>query len=148
MELVNVSIRRACQFVALHHRHHSKPQGAKFALGVELNGKLVGVAIVGRPVARLFDDGKTAELTRLCTDGTKNACSFLYSRAKRAAHALGFTRLVTYTLPSEGGASLKAAGWVLNGKAGGGTWSRKNRNRDDNAPLVQKLLWSTERGLE
>ena len=141
MELVNLSIRDACAFVTLHHRHHRRPQGAKFAIGVHHDGKLVGVAIIGRPVARLFDDGKTAELTRLCTDGTKNACSFLYSRAKRASQALGFIRLVTYTLPSESGSSLKAAGFTLKGNAGGGSWNRSNRNREDNAPLEQKLLW-------
>jgi hypothetical protein len=101
----------------------------------------VGVAIVGRPVARLFDDGKTAEVIRVCTDGTKNACSFLYARSKRAAHALGFVRLVTYTLPTESGASLKGAGWKLKGRAGGGSWNRETRKRDDRAPLEQKLLW-------
>ena len=62
----------------------------------------------------------TLEVTRLCTDGTKNACSFLYGKAARAAFALGYRRIGTYTLPDEGGASLRAAGWKLIGERGGG----------------------------
>ena len=79
--------------------------------GTEADGRLAGVAIVGRPVSRYLDDGKTLEVNRLCTDGTKNACSFLYAAAARAARAMGYQRIITYTLDTEGGASLRAAGW-------------------------------------
>lgn len=143
MKLVNLSIAAACEFVERLHRHHRKPQGAKFALGCEVDGRLCGVAIVGRPVSRHRDDGKTAEVTRLCTDGTPNACSFLYARAKRAAQALGFARVITYTLPDEGGASLRGAGWREVGRSVGGSWKRKGRPRADEHPLGEKLLWES-----
>ena len=100
-----------------------------------------GVAIIGRPVARMLQDGWTAEVTRLCTLGDKNACSMLYAASWRAARALGYRRLITYTLQREGGASLRASGWKLVGAAGGGTWDRKNRPRVDTHPLEQKQLW-------
>lgn len=115
LQLVPVSLRTANAFVQEHHRHHRPVQGAKFALAVTLSGSdsICGVAIVGRPVARHLDDGWTLEVTRLCTDGAPNACSKLYGAAWKAAKALGYTRLITYTLPEEGGASLRAAGWRL-----------------------------------
>lgn len=138
---VRISLKDANDFVAVSHRHHKPVVGHLFSLGATLNDALVGVAIVGRPVSRMRDDGKTAEVTRLCTDGTKNACSFLYGAACRAAFALGFERIGTYTLPEEGGASLRTAGWKLLGERGGGSWSRTSRPREDDAPLQQKLLW-------
>lgn len=140
-----MSLRRANAFVQEHHRHHRPVQGAKFALAVALSATdgICGVAIVGRPVARHLDDGWTLEVTRLCTDGTPNACSKLYAAACRAARALGYTRLITYTLPAEGGASLRAAGWCLVGQRGGGNWNRARRPRQDTpeALRVPKLLW-------
>jgi hypothetical protein len=102
------------------------------------------VVIVGRPVSRLRDDGETAEVTRLCTDGTKNACSFLYGAAARAAFALGFKRVGTYILSTEPGTSLTAANWRLVGESGGGSWSRGNRPRVDKHPLQTKLLFEIE----
>lgn len=108
---------------------------------------MVGVVIVGRPVSRMRDDGATLEVTRLCTDGTRNACSFLYGAAAKAAFALGYDRIGTYTLPSEGGASLRACGWKLIGERGGGSWSRDARPREDKAPTEQKLLWELTTGL-
>lgn len=131
-------------FVSEHHRHHPPVVGHKFSLAALLLGRLVGVAIVGRPVSRMRDDGVTLEVTRLCTDGTKNACSFLYGAAARAAFALGYARIGTYTLPQEGGASLRGAGWKLIGERGGGSWSRDERPRVDKHPTQGKLLW--ERG--
>lgn len=144
LELTNVSLSDANEFVQKYHRHHPPVVGHKFSLGVLKGSMLVGVAIVGRPVARHRDDGETLEVTRVCTDGTKNACSFLYGACRRAAFALGYKRLGTYTLPEEGGTSLTAAGWKLIGERGGGTWNRKNRPRTDDAPNVVKWLWETE----
>jgi hypothetical protein len=131
--------------VAEHHRHHKPVIGHVFSVGAEKDGRIVGVAIVGRPVSRHRDDGITAEVTRLCTDGTENACSFLYGAAARAAFALGFKRIGTYILASEPGASLTAAGWRNLGEAGGGTWAgRKGRPRVDKHPLQRKLLFEKE----
>lgn len=139
-----IKLSEANAFVEAHHRHHKPVIGHLFSLGAVLDGKLVGVAIVGRPVARMRDDGATAEVTRLCTDGTRNACSFLYGAAARAAFALGFRRIGTYILKSEDGISLKASGWRLIGETKGGSWSRTDRPRDDKHPLEQKRLFERQ----
>lgn len=108
-----------------------------------MDDKIVGVAIVGRPVSRHRDDGVTLEITRLCTDGTRNACSFLYGACARAAFALGFKRIGTYILASENGASVKAAGWRLIGETPGRSWSVPSRPRVDTHPLEPRLLFET-----
>jgi hypothetical protein len=115
--------------------------GHLFSIGAALDGQIVGVAIVGRPVSRHRDDGVTAEVTRLCTDGTRNACSFLYGAAARAAFALGFKRIGTYILKSEPGVSLTAAGWRLIGETPGRSWSVPSRPRVDTHPLAPRLLF-------
>jgi hypothetical protein len=144
LERVRIDLAEANAFVSEHHRHHEPVVGHIFSLGVAVAGKIVGVVIVGRPVSRLRDDGETAEVTRLCTDGTKNACSFLYGAAARAAFALGFKRVGTYILSTEPGTSLTAANWRLVGESGGGSWSRGNRPRVDKHPLQTKLLFEIE----
>ena len=136
-----ITQREAFGFVDLHHRHHKAPRGWKFGLAAELGSVLVGVAVVGRPVARCLDDGRTLEVTRCCTDGTRNACSFLYGRAARACLALGYERLVTYTLATEDGASLRAAGWKPLKQTRGGTWDCPTRPRDNAQPQEPKTLW-------
>lgn len=145
LQVTPISLSEANAFVSENHRHHKPVPGAKFALAVsdEL-GHVRGVAIVGRPVARMSDNGWTLEVNRCCTDGAKNACSMLYGAAWRAARSLGYKRLVTYTLQNEGGASLRAAGWKLIGQAGGGSWNRKSRPRVDTAPTQAKLLWEAD----
>ena len=125
----------------MHHRHHKPSQGYKFAIAVNDGEKIVGVITVGRPVARMLDNGFTAEVTRCCTDGTRNACSMLYGAAWRTARAMGYKRLITYVLASESGVSLKASGWQEIGSAGGGSWSRENRKRVDTHPTGEKTLW-------
>ena len=128
--------------VAQWHRHHKPVPGHKFSLAVADDaGTIHGVAIVGRPVARMLDDGWTLEVNRVAVDGTPNACSMLYGACRRAVFALGYRRLGTYTLPEEGGASLRAAGWRLIGEAGGGKWSCKSRPRMDLAPTQVKFRW-------
>lgn len=141
-----MTLREASAYVEALHRHHKPPQGALFAIGVSDGEKICGVAIVGKPVARLNDDNWTVEVTRCCTDGTRNACSMLYRSCWRAARAIGYRRLVTYTLPSEGGASLRGAGFTLIGNAGGGSWSRKSRPRVDTHPMQEKLRWECSSG--
>ena len=110
---VPMSIGEARTFVDNFHRHNKAPLSGLFAVGASDGDQLIGVAIVGRPVARRLDDGQTAEVTRCCVqdDAPKGACSFLYGCCWRAAKALGYARLVTYTLQSESGASLRGAGW-------------------------------------
>ena len=131
----------AAAFVAQHHRHHTPPQGHLFSLAAYDGDRLCGVAIIGRPVARQRQDGLTCEVTRLCTDGTRNACSFLYGRAARAAFALGYRRIGTYTLGTEGGGSPRGAGWRVVGEVRGRSWSCPSRPRSDKHPLADKLLW-------
>lgn len=142
LRVVPCDLDEANAFVAQHHRHHQPVPGHKFSLAVADEADVVrGVAILSRPTARMSDDGMTLEITRVATDGTKNACSALYGAARRATFALGYTRLLTYTLPEEGGSSLRAAGYRLVGEAGGGSWSRTSRPRVDMHPLQQKLRW-------
>jgi len=138
---VPITFKEANEFVKLHHRHHKKVVGCKFCISVSDGKKIRGVAIVGRPVARFLDDGMTLEVTRVCTDGVKNGCSILYGASWRVTRELGYNRLITYTLKEEGGASLRASGYLLLGLRGGGTWNRKKRPRIDTHPLQKKLLW-------
>lgn len=141
VELIPITQREAFAFVRRHHRHHQPPIGSLFQIAVAREGEVAGVAIVTRPVSRMLDDGWTAEVGRVATDGTPNACSMLYGACWRACRAMGYRKLVTYTLPSEGGASLRGAGWRCVGKAGGGSWSRKGRPRVDLHPTQEKLRW-------
>lgn len=141
--IVPTTLEEANAFVARHHRHHKPVPGCKFAVAVAEGETVRGVALVGRPVARMLDDGWTLEVNRCATDGARNACSMLYGAAWRAARALGYRRLLTYTLPEEGGASLRAAGWKCLGLRGGGNWNVPSRPRIDTDQLLrgQKLLW-------
>ena len=141
LQLQPIAYDEACEFIRKHHRHHLPPQGWKFGVAVNDGEKVVGVITVGRPVSRMLDDGWTLEVTRCATDGTRNAPSMLYGAAKRAAFALGYKRIITYTLQSEPGTSLIAAGWKSLGEAGGGHWSRESRPRVDTHPTEQKTLW-------
>ena len=111
MNAVPLTLTEANQFIEKYHRHHHKVPRDKFRVGCEVGGKLVGVATVGQPLARLLCDGFTLEVTRLCTDGTKGVCSFLYSRCARIAKEMGYHKIITYILESEDGTSLKASGW-------------------------------------
>lgn len=141
MRAVPITYKEACEYIASNHRHHKPPQGWKFGIAAYRDESICGVVCVGRPVARMLDDGLTAEVTRLCTDGSKNVCSFLYGRARRIALEMGYKRVITYILAEESGTSLKAAGWKYVRQAGGGSWSRPSRGRSDKAPLQEKQLW-------
>lgn len=141
LELQPISYAEACRFIDEHHRHHLPPQGWKFGIAVNDGEKVVGVVTVGRPVARHLDDGWTLEITRNCTDGTKNAASMLYGAVRRAARALGYKRLITYTLASEPGTSLTAAGYEAVYEVTGRSWDCPSRPRVDKHPTEQKTLW-------
>ncbi|GAA4912604.1 XF1762 family protein [Streptomonospora salina] len=113
LHLIPVSLAEAKAFIEVFHRHLPPPRGHKFSIGAaDQAGVLVAVAVVGRPVARGLDDGRTLEVTRLAADGTPDACSMLYAACRRAARALAYERLVTYTRAEEPGTSLRAAGWA------------------------------------
>lgn len=139
-----MTLREAKAFVERHHRSHSAPAGGLFAVGAHDGAHVRGVAIVGRPLARQLQDGWTAEVTRLCTDGARNACSLLYGACWRAARALGYRRLVTYTRAEEGGASLRAAGWRVVGETKAEQWHRAARPRVAEQPLQRKLRWEAQ----
>ena len=164
LRLVPVSFSQARQYVAREHRHNDPPVAVRASVGIEdESGTLRGVGMLGLPKARMSDDGRTAEVVRVATDGVANGCSMLYGALTRIAWGMGYTRLVTYTLDSESGASLRASGWTCEGPAGGGSWERGGdaaRGRsltaaakpvlfDEYAPKVPegtKLRWSKHKG--
>jgi hypothetical protein len=142
LSLAPTTLRAANAFIAQYHRHNGRIPGCISVVGVTDGEKLRGVAVVGRPVSRVLDDGWTAEVRRCCTDGAPNACSMLYRAAWRAVKALGYRKLVTYTLPEEGGASLRASGFTLvDDAAGGGAWNKPGRRAADTHPLGRKFRW-------
>jgi hypothetical protein len=144
LEAVPLDLSDANALVAKWHRHHRPVVGHKASIGVAVNGELVGAAILSRPTARRLDDGWTLEVSRCVTDGTPNACSFLYSRAKKIAWALGYKRLLTFTLATEPGTSLKAAGWAATTRTPGKSWSVPSRPRVDKHPLQERIRWEVE----
>ena len=144
LDICPISLSEANAFVKRHHRHHKPVVGHKFSIGCTDGEKIVGVAIVGRPVSRYLDNGLTLEVTRMCTDGTKNACSMLYSAAWRAAKSMGYKKLITYILNTEKGTSLKAAGWKCIGQAGGLRWTGKRKPEVDLYPAQMKLKFEKE----
>lgn len=126
-----LSLKDAQAYINEKHRHHVAAKVDKYRVGAEIDGKLVGVVQVGRPVSRVLDDGETLEVLRLCSDGTRDVCSFLYSRAARIAKELGYKKIITYILETESGTSLKASGWTcVNASCGGNTWNTPARPRD------------------
>lgn len=141
LTIVPTTLAEANAFVAEHHRHHGRVVGHLFSIAVSEAEKVCGVAIIGRPVARHLDDTFTVEVTRVATDGTRNAASKLYGAAQRAAFALGYRKVITYTLASEPGTSLRAVGWKVVGEVKGRSWSCKSRPRVDKYPLQDKFRW-------
>ncbi len=133
-------------YIAKHHRHHDPPKvGVIFNIAIcDESGKIRGVAMIGRPVSRVLADGYTVEVLRVATDGVRNGCSFLYGMARRIAFDMGFRRLVTYTLPAEGGASLKASNWRPDGETIGRSWSCPSRPRPNAVNLGNKHRWAVE----
>ena len=146
LSLAPCSLEEANAFVAAHHRHHQPTPVAKFSIMAVSDGVVVGVVIVGLPKARMAMDGWTLEVTRLATDGTRNACSLLYGAARRAAFALGYSRILTYTLAEEGGASLRSAGFTKEATIQGESWLRRSshggRFVDNRNPIGDKARWS------
>jgi len=144
LHIVPIKQDEAKAYINQNHRHHKAPVGSIFQVAAAKDDKIVGVAMVGRPVARKLDNGWTLEVNRLCTDGTKNACSMLYSACWRVAKNLGYKKLITYILSEETGASLKASNWKCIGEAGGGSWNSKTRPRVDKHPMQKKIKFEIE----
>lgn len=141
MEIRPITFKAACDFVNKNHRHHRATVGCKFCIGLYENEEVIGVAICGRPVARRLDDGRTCEINRLCTDGTRNACSMLYGACCRVAKEMGYKKVITYILESENGSSLKASNFICEGKAGGIKWTG-TRDTGKDYPHEMKTRWS------
>lgn len=145
LKVIPLTLVQLNEYVEKYHRHHKRVQGHRFSLGVLQDDKLVGAASIGRPVARKTDQYTVAEVTRLVTDGTHNACSILYAAAARACKAMGFTRIQTFILENEPGTSLKAAGWEFERMGGGGDWNVPSRGgRRTDQPQQLKQLWKKE----
>lgn len=144
LELKPCTFRQAQDFVRENHRHNKPPVGHKFSIAVYDGEKLCGVVMVGRPVGRYLDDGETLEVNRCCTDGTRNACTMLYGAAWRAAKALGYRRIITYTLKSENGASLRASGWICDGEAGKTHWTGQRYEQMELPITEMKVRWRKE----
>lgn len=155
MKIVPITLHEANDFVAEYHRHNGRTawNGGRFAIGAEHDGELIGVVIVGNPISATYMDGYTVEVTRTCVrpDAPRNANSFLYGAACRAAKALGFRRIVTYTLTTESGASLRGAGWKVEAltKDGHNDWNSKSKmdgiDRQWQAVYgQQKIRWSKQ----
>ena len=120
MNAVPLNLNECAAYIDKLHRHHAPLKRDKFRVGCESGGELVGVVQVGRPLSRYLDDGKTLEVLRLCSNGERNVCSFLYSKAARIAKEMGYTKIITYILETEDGASLKASGWHIDAENVGG----------------------------
>jgi len=144
LQLRWIKLKDANAFVARHHRHHKPTVGHVISVGAQRGDSMVGVAIIGRPVARHLDNGETLEVLRLCVpEGCPNVCSWLLTRAKRLVQAMG-CKPITYTLESEGGASLRAAGWTPELISQGGEWTRPSREREAASEPGKKIRWTPE----
>ncbi len=141
LEVVPMTLTESKAYILEHHRHHQPPVGGLFSIGASDGEKIVGVVVVGRPVARMADNGWTVEVTRLASDGTKNVCSMLYRAAWRAARAMGYRKLITYTLQTEPGTSLKAAGFELVGEVTKRSWNTPSRPRVDKDERQARFRW-------
>lgn len=143
LKAVPIELKAANEYVASLHRHHDPVHRDKFRIACTGDdGTIHGVIQVARPVSRMLDDGKTVEVVRCCTDGTKNACSFLYSKAARIAREMGYSKIITYILDSEEGTSLKASGWKFEADVQGKSWSCPSRPRNTTSPTCDKQRWA------
>jgi hypothetical protein len=147
LELTPITLKDANAFVNKHHRHHKGVTCHRFAVSLIKGKRLVGVAIAGNPVARKLCDGRTIEVVRTCTVGAKNANSMLYGAIWRAARALGYVRMITYTMPEESGSSLRAVGMIEDGMTDGDSWDRPGRHRKAGrypvGPKIRWVLWAS-----
>ena len=143
LRVVPCSNERAKEYVDVFHRHHGASVQARFSAAVvDDMGAVRGVVMVGRPVARVLDDGWTLEVNRVATDGCPNACSLLYGVARRMAKELGYAKLITYIRQDEPGTSLRASGWTYEGPIRARSWDMPGRRRQDKTEIVERGRWS------
>jgi hypothetical protein len=145
MKIKPLTLSQANKLVEKWHRHHKPTQGHRFSIGAEVDGEIIGAAIVSRPVSRCVDPYAVAEVTRLVTNGHKNACSFLYGATARIAKEMGFEKIQTYILDSESGKSLSASGWIFEEMTQGGDWNHSKQffgKRRTDQPMSAKQRWS------
>lgn len=144
MKLIPIKQKDAKKFIDTYHRHNKAPRGSVFQIGLQKDNELIGCIMVGRPVSRNLDNGFTLEVNRTCINGYhKNACSMLLGAAVRAAKALGWKKIITYTLPSECGSSLKGAGWTLEHHTSGShSWNNREYRQVQMFKGVSKKRWS------
>lgn len=143
------TLREARSYVARHHSHHAPPVGHLWSIAAEVDGELVGVVVVGRPVAQGLQNPRTAEVTRLCCDGLhRNTASRLLGAAWRAASAMGITRLVSYLRSDEIGTCYRAAGWVEVAEVAGRPWTSGNKSArllpglyEPSSEIVDRTRW-------
>lgn len=139
-----IYLKEANEFVRRFHRHNTPVVGGRFSISAEdMNGTRVGVAICGRPIARMLDDGKTLEVLRLCTDGTKNANSYLFDKCRKIGALMGYERVITYTLERESGSSLRAIGATSRQASHPRSWNSTGRPRKDQTVYHEpKFIWT------
>lgn len=146
MRIRPITFKDASEFINKYHRHHNATVGCKFCVGLYEDDALIGCAVCGRPVSRFYDDGLTCEINRLCVlDGRKNACSMLYGACCRIAKNMGYRKIITYTLQSENGASLRASNFICEGQSGGTHWTGK-RDKGQKIPHEMKNRWVKQLG--
>lgn len=146
MQIRPITFKQASEFINEHHRHHNATIGCKFCIGLYSNDSLIGCAVCGRPVSRHYDDGLTCEINRLCVLGDyKNACSMLYGACCRIAKNMGYKKIITYTLQSENGVSLRASNFICEGQSGGTHWTGK-RDKGQKIPHEMKNRWVKQLG--
>lgn len=146
MQIRPITFKQASEFINKYHRHHNATVGCKFCIGLYSKDNLIGCAVCGRSVSRYYDDGLTCEINRVCViDGYKNGCSMLYGACCRIAKNMGYKKIITYTLSSEKGASLRASNFICEGQAGGTHWTGK-RNKGQLIPNELKKRWVKQLG--
>ena len=141
LKIKPTTLKFAQDYIKKYHRHNIPPVGCKFAICICDSDRVCGVAVCGRPVSRFLDDGETLEIYRCCTDGTKNACSCLYGACRRIAKSMGYKKVITYTLQSESGTSLKASNFINDGIAGGKEWTGTRKKDYYISPKEKKIRW-------
>lgn len=141
-----IHLKEANEWVKRYHRHNIPTAGGKFSIAVYSDENMCGCAICGRPTARKLDNGRTLEIYRCCTDGTKNACSKLYGACVKIGFAMGYERIITYSLTSENGSSLMASNFIFEGKAGGINWTGKRKRDYYISPNEMKNRWAIYKG--
>ena len=150
LSIIPLSLKEANEFVTKYHRHNKKCAGHKFSIGAVYKNEIVGVVIVGRPVARKLDNRFTLEINRNCVLDTapKGTCSFLYSRAIKIWQTMGGKKIITYTLETESGSSLKAVNFnkettVQTFKKNTGWTTRTNRIWQE-VQATPRIRWGKE----